>query len=586
MSRPSLPFNLEDWHTSTKYQQRSLNISTPKFLEVTDLLLENPNLNSTNLFRADILSDSAHILKTNAEKERHCEGQTEQSVIDADHDSCAGEPRPSPEISGASLRRTVVRRLIPRNQQLDKPLDQTCFIYELAKGGLAVLYIPHVEREEDMPWYHPPIRALTYVYEPESDLDGSGTSAASLSIRYLPFQPKTLLQPTRLHRTLLSLLATFIRLAKHPTQTNAQIPNTLGQPAITQSTLPSALKDTLIPQHLVQNTYARLKQTYATHLIASWVESTPASKHVFEDLMIAAFLIELWKSMYHSTLFRGFVDIACGNGVLVYILTNEGYKGWGFDARKRKTWDALRLGEAVQERVCVPRPFLDVSGTETVPEVLGVRVHEGLFEDGTFVISNHADELTVWTPILAAMSNPGLPLPFLAIPCCSHALSGAKHRYNPKDVVLTKVDGEEEQSKSGDLKVLRAQKQVEASHADDKSMYVCLTRKVVAVAEELGGDAEMTLMRIPSTRNIGVVGGRKRVIQQGMEKIEAGMGRLAVEDEQERIQALIKRECSISGGLEASARTWIERAQKLHTGKGRGKVNLGHKPTPVSEEHS
>ncbi len=40
-------------------------------------------------------------------------------------------------------------------------------------------------------------------------------------------------------------------------------------------------------------------------------------------------------------------------------------------------------------------------------------------------------------------------------------------------------------------------------------MYACLTRKVVALAEEIGFDVELTLMRIPSTRNIGIVGNRK-----------------------------------------------------------------------------
>lgn len=34
-----------------------------------------------------------------------------------------------------------------------------------------------------------------------------------------------------------------------------------------------------------------------------------------------------------------FVDLGCGNGLLVYILNSEGHKGVGFDIRRRKIWD-------------------------------------------------------------------------------------------------------------------------------------------------------------------------------------------------------------------------------------------------------
>lgn len=34
-----------------------------------------------------------------------------------------------------------------------------------------------------------------------------------------------------------------------------------------------------------------------------------------------------------------FVDLGCGNGLLVYILNKEGYPGSGIDVRKRKIWN-------------------------------------------------------------------------------------------------------------------------------------------------------------------------------------------------------------------------------------------------------
>lgn len=33
-----------------------------------------------------------------------------------------------------------------------------------------------------------------------------------------------------------------------------------------------------------------------------------------------------------------FVDMGCGNGLLVHILNSEGYEGVGLDVRSRKMW--------------------------------------------------------------------------------------------------------------------------------------------------------------------------------------------------------------------------------------------------------
>ena len=615
----SLP-GLDEWQTSADYARDGLEISTAKFFDVTNLLLENPNLNSSHLFRADILFDSAGILKTAAQTEKQCCGhQAEvQEEANDDDEQSAYEKYFYVTFNGSSLERVVVRRLIPRNLNLDRPLDQTCLIFKDDEGdsiiSYAVIYIPHAENETEIPWYHPPVHALGYFYQRDPIRTQSIDGQAELSLHFLPFHDGSCKIPDRLNRTFISLLNTFIRLSKHPSPTS----NDVSESDI--STAPSALKDTIIPQHIVQNTYSRLKQTYAADLIARWVESTEPSKHVFEDLSIAAFLIELWKMMYHEKSFPGFVDIACGNGVLVYVLLKEAYHGWGFDARRRKTWDILGIDEHLEERICIPHPFLtalELSADDALPDI---KVHSGIFPPDTFIISNHADELTPWTPLLATLSSPQSPLPFLSIPCCSHALSGAKHRYTPKDYSpqpspsnssstlhpapapsTNALSDAEPQPRSGSFKSLRAQKVAAATHTDDKSMYACLTKKVVALGEEVGFDSvEMTLMRIPSTRNIGVVGGRKRIsVLKGAEG-SAGEGEVGVVEVQEKmeglalqqrdqdvgggqkmakkVQQVIERECRISGGVEASAKMWVERAKKLQTGRGRGKVNLGYKP--------
>ncbi|ETN40171.1 uncharacterized protein HMPREF1541_04447 [Cyphellophora europaea CBS 101466] len=603
-----------DWHwrTHSSYQHIAppTTLTAAKFQEVTNLLLANPNLNSSHLFRADIVSDSASQLKTRAQQEEALLHAADASSLSGG-DGAVPSYTPVPAVNGVQPHRTVVRRLIPRNQNLDRALEQTCFFYERLEGGAeVVVYVPHAASEGDMPWYHPKVRALAYVFAPGG---AGGCEEAAVSVWWVPFDseqkgvgPEV---PQRLHRTLLALGSTFMRLVRYDSQahSSAFVPASDSTATGSDRDLgldldlrPTAIKDTLLPQHTVQDTYARLKTAYAPHLIASWVESTPPEKHVFEDLAIAAFLLCLWQKMYgtaQSERWKGFVDIACGNGLLVWILNREGWSGRGVDARRRKTWGALGLEgtdhtpATVEERVIVPRPFLDELEAEAdghspsgwVLRDTGMRVHDGIFEPGTFIISNHADELTTWTPLLAALSSPASPLPFLNIPCCSHAFSGEKHRYNPNEVRLGPVAGntktqngddiedqQQQQSQQGDLKALRVKRLKERSGADDKSMYVCLTKKVVQLARELGVQTTCTLMRIPSTRNIAVVnlGGWDNGVDVETSGKEWG---------RRKAHELIERECARSGGLKRSAEIWVERARKLHSGQGRGKVNWGRK---------
>lgn len=66
-----------------------------------------------------------------------------------------------------------------------------------------------------------------------------------------------------------------------------------------------------------------------------WPECTDPGKFVYEDIAIATYLLLLWEEYGSQT----FVDVGCGNGLLVYILTMEGHFGLGVDVRKRKIWD-------------------------------------------------------------------------------------------------------------------------------------------------------------------------------------------------------------------------------------------------------
>lgn len=352
-------------------------------------------------------------------------------------------------------------------------------------------------------------------------------------------------------------------------------------------------EDEIVSPSLVQNTYARIKSIYADDLRTRWIEETEFFKYVFGDLMMASFLIELWRGMYgvapgsENSLqspmdgdpFPGFVDIACGSGVLVYVLLMEGYQGCGFDADRRKTWGIFPgwVQAKLMQRYLVPQPFADAVGVED----MGNRFHTGKFPDDTFIISNHADELTVWTPLMAALACPTSPLPFLVIPCCSHSLTGNPYRYpSPKSEEGNMFKGnagkgnesieQNPQPAAGDLKALRAAKNHEKSEEDLlSSTYGSLTAKVMEIAAEIGYDVEKIQVPILSLRNTGVLGNRQRVANQWKRRPKYPSLTSTATDHDEgkgkelsrKILDIVDRECAREGGRQASAQTWVMRAR-------------------------
>ncbi|GAM37684.1 hypothetical protein TCE0_024f07802 [Talaromyces pinophilus] len=655
---PSTPCTETDdefsrWMTSPDLIRENLPFTPDVMYNLNNFLLGSPNMNSPHLFRADIWYDSAGQLRTPREKERLILGAESagQSQSNGEDDNSGGfteeeaeaEAQKAPRIPGFELKRTVVRELIPRRPKLDRALKQTCLYYEGVHSTPAAqralyLFMPDIKELGDVPFYHPQIRGWGFLYdfyrssveESESSQHEKGeTDSASgngtLSLHILPFPAAEGFDPfpVRLERILQNLLTTHIRLARNtrPTTTSTATPIpsdchltplTTGKKQEDDSYNPD--KDNIIPRHMVQNTYARLKSTYSQDLCKRWVENTEPAKHVFEDLAITAFLIELWRNMYGvvppaeqkeeqtkqgeegkkgGKEFPGFVDIACGNGVLVYVLLMEGYSGWGFDARRRKTWSIFPewVQGNLEEAIYIPEPFVrefvSTASTTTTSEinVVGDSVHQrvqshngiqfttGSFPKKTFVISNHADELTVWTPLLAALACPEEPLPFLSIPCCSHALSGARYRYPPpkkEKSTTTENYTDDSNPQTGDLKALRAQKLAASTSLPDSdpnsaavlnSMYGSLTAKTMSVAAEVGFDVEKTLLRIPSTRNMGVIGGRKSAILKG----QGGDRQVSADGETvlRRIEEVVERECARDGGVGAAARIWVERARGL-----------------------
>ncbi len=556
--------------------ENTCDFSPDIFTSVSLNLLRNPNINSSLLFRADILYDS--------EKNEPTDGQLseeEQSKALQRYHIQGGD------LPGFAVTRTIVRRMIPRNPQLDKPIAQTCIFLFSPAGDIQqtiVVYLPHSHDANEVPWYHPRIQSLAYLHTWNSS-PSYQSPKGSISLHYRLFPSESLPLSPRLLRTGQHLLTTI---HKH------------GQGQLAGYTK-RVNHDQLVSQQRVQDKYTELKQKHATRLCDRWVEKTEPSKHVFEDLGIAAFLLELWKDMYRSNglsrlhvgegqtdiggtdtipIFPGFVDIGCGNGVLVDILLREGYQGWGFDARRRKTWGTFddSIQRHLKELILIPQPLFEMQQASDhanggiISKRHSAAWHNGIFPTGTFIISNHADELTPWTPLIASISSS----PFLAIPCCSHNLSGLRfrapsvfnnnsadalapsyfsaHINKSKSIAIAVACSDNEVifgpqiAESGDLNALNAK-----ARAKQPSAYSSLCDWVAHLAARVGYKVEREMLRLPSTRNVGIVG---RTMTPGFEG--EGLG-----GRRERVIAIARKE-------RVDGVAWVERAKGLMSGKEGG----------------
>jgi tRNASer (uridine44-2'-O)-methyltransferase len=514
------------------------------FLDVSRNLLENPNLTASHLARAELSYQSFADATFNPKAEAP---DDLASIVKHLRPEC--RPRlVEGGVDGYDLEWTVVRKLIPRNPKLDDSMMQTCHLYTSKKDvtittlegeeetvkaeRYLVVYIPHATGPEDVPFYHPTVRSLgiLYTYLPTLGSSSIPPSTGTLSV-YFDFFPSHP-QDNRLTRTALKLLEII---HKHSKGRQAGYKKRVHH-------------DQIIPQKRFQDTYAYLKGKYAKTLIDGWIEQTPPEKHVFEDLGIAAFLIELWNDMYTSTdgtaksTFPGFVDIGCGNGLLVYILNAEGWHGWGFDARRRKTWATFgpEYVDKLKEMLLVPSILTSSSpNDDEEPSLLNAPPsHTGIFPPRTFIISNHADELTPWTPLLAYLSSS----PFIAIPCCSHDLGGTRFRSPVHKKYIT-----EDPNATGKEK------------NKQPSAYAGLCSWVSHLTETMGYKVEKEHLRIPSTRNIAILG-RSDV---------GGNAKESLEDKLRATREVVEKEMGGATTVEQVRLMWMRSGGELvKPGKG------------------
>ncbi|XP_030848144.1 probable tRNA (uracil-O(2)-)-methyltransferase [Strongylocentrotus purpuratus] len=212
----------------------------------------------------------------------------------------------------------------------------------------------------------------------------------------------------------------------------------------------------LVPMDRYTELYREMKQKYGTEFVKIWPENTDPQKFVYEDVAIATYLILLFEEERKETgddKKQSYVDLGCGNGLLVHILNSEGYPGKGIDLRRRKIWSLY--------------------GPEThLEESTIIASMETSFKDTDWLIGNHSDELTPWIPVMAARSS--YKTRYFVLPCCFHDFD----------------------SKFG-------------QRVGGETQYRTYLNFVREAGEMCGFEVEEDKMRIPSTKKICHVGRRK-----------------------------------------------------------------------------
>ena len=101
------------------------------------------------------------------------------------------------------------------------------------------------------------------------------------------------------------------------------------------------------------------------------------------------------------------MDVGCGNGLLVYILSSEGHEGYGVDLRARGIWSMYPSHVDLRVEAIIPG---DDSSTFSVDWIIG----------------NHSDELSPWIPVMAARSS--YETKYFVLPCCAYEFDGQKYQ--------------------------------------------------------------------------------------------------------------------------------------------------------------
>nr|pir hypothetical protein C23G10.7 - Caenorhabditis elegans [Caenorhabditis elegans] len=216
--------------------------------------------------------------------------------------------------------------------------------------------------------------------------------------------------------------------------------------------------NSLLDKESYIKTYRHIREDYGRGMIKGWTENSNPQKSIFEDCGIASYINELVNSDLLPKPNK-FVDIGCGNGLLVHLLNKIGMSGYGIDVRHRNIWKTTLKDVDLREMPVDPQIVVQ---------------NEPHFDlDVDLLIGNHSDELTPWIPVMAAKLNCN----FFLIPCCPFNFFG-KYANN-------------------------------GSHLGPKrivSQYESFFEWTVSVAERLGFDVKIDRLAIPSTKRLCIIG--------------------------------------------------------------------------------
>ncbi|KAF9558584.1 DUF1613-domain-containing protein [Agrocybe pediades] len=443
-------------------------------------LVHHPEYNSTLILRSEVISDT---------------------------NDGAEFPQSVPPLEGRRPVRCIHRKLLPRRPGRDPSLEQYCTLY-------GVVTVPELDAEEHSEESDtdattmPDTLVLTPIVEPGSSLPYYHPTVHHLAFRYIPGPepilrievdplPETSLDlNARLYRTCLALLETLHR---------------YGWGAMTNYKK-RVIHDFLIPREQYQDLYLVMRERHK-HLVDTWQEVTDPLKHVFEDIGIATYLMLLWKDTFGTAAEPsdnsldsepwktwprppgGFLDFGCGNGLLTHILIAEGYEGYGIDLRARTSWAHYPKSTQDALRIYAFDPTEETATTNDSDAL--ERPDQTYFKPGTFIIGNHADELTPWLPVVSTLYNSS---GYISIPCCSWAFD---KKYERSSTPSFPLPGSASRPETDAAFVESLNLGGDGSNKSSYSMYRIW---LASLSLHCGWKIECETLRIPSTRNWAIVG--------------------------------------------------------------------------------
>ncbi|KAJ1818717.1 tRNA(Ser) Um(44) 2'-O-methyltransferase [Coemansia sp. RSA 2599] len=338
--------------------------------------------------------------------------------------------------------RRVRRVLHPKRKSKDAALEENVVVCRAGDNGVYARFIPAVSDPSGIPFYYPKVTEFAFGYvdlEDAGQHGGDGGETAAVLVVLVREQSPGSTTATKkqclIWQDLIKRLYKWTATEKFGYQKRV-------------------IHDVVVSYDAYTSKYQELKARYAQHWVDNWPEQTDPRKFVYEDIAIASWIICLWeqdREWQHKK--PSFVDLGCGNGLLVHFLNSEGFSGYGIDQCSRKIWKCFGGNVDLRAETLAPHEFVT---------------------DADWIIGNHADELVPWIPVIAARSRTeGFSPGFIAIPCCPHDLSGRKMAFPA---------------------------------SAGQSKYQMYVRYVEELARKSGFGVQKEFLRIPSTKNVAIVG--------------------------------------------------------------------------------